>query len=98
MMDARTKRIWGGVVSFANAGTVESAAKELRRTVTDYVPWFLQADPWELLAFMDDEQWLKAAAEYQPSAQALLRWLCTTHNSAERDSLRQRALAFLREP
>ena len=97
MMDARTKRIWGGLVSFANAGTVPNAAKELRRTVTDYVPWFLQADPFELLADMDEEQWLKAAAEYQPSAQALLRWLCSTPNSAERDSLRPQALSFLRK-
>src|SRR5260370_34727520 len=86
-MNAHTKGIWSGLVSFANAGTVEGAAKELHRTVTDYMPWFSQRDPFGLLS---DEffpvNWKAAAAANQSPAQNLIRWVCSPKYAVDADT------------
>lgn len=80
------------------ADTGLAAAKQLRRTVADYLPWAVRAAPLGLLGvFMSDENFLKQAVEYQPSVDALLRWLCSAPKSSERESLRMQAFGFLRE-
>jgi hypothetical protein len=105
-MDARTKQIWKGLVSFANAGTIESAAKNLQRTVTAYMPWFSQHDPFNLLGEFTAVDWDAAAAEYQSPVRTVLHWACSPKSEVDaetetvahpRESLEPQAFPFLRE-
>lgn len=93
-MDARTKRIWSGLVSYANGA---ATGAELRATLTDCMGWISATDPFGLFLFSDPAGIPKQLAEYRPSVEALLRFLCSNLNSAEREALRGQAIKFLHE-
>jgi hypothetical protein len=95
-MDAKTRRIWTGLVSYAN-GT--ATADGIRNTIVDCVGW-VATIPWDLLdrVFVDEklEDLSEEAEAYRPHVESLLRFLCSEPNSEERNALRAQALEFLR--
>ena len=94
-MDARRKRAWDGLVSFANGVAADGA--ELRRIFADCMPWVTAVEPLGLLDMMHDQNLLEEAREYRPLVNVLLRWLASKPKSEERTSLQQQAMSFLHE-
>jgi hypothetical protein len=95
IMDTRTKRVWNGLVNYAN-GTATNA--QLRSTVADCMGWVSAIAPFGLLlGWMNDHELAIQAAEYRPAVDRLLRFLCSGPNSEERKSLRSQAKRFLNE-
>lgn len=94
-MDSRTKRIWGGLVSYANSTPTTIDVDRFRRTVADCMPWYVAAGPLGLFAFLLVEEELKQAREYLPRIQGLLRWLIA--KPEEKEGLGQEACDFLYE-
>jgi hypothetical protein len=91
----KIRRIWAGLVSYANGATTKPG--EIRRIIADCMPWVAAVEPFGLLdPIWPDENLLRQAAEYRPSIDALLRWLCSA-KSEERDKLDGQVLSFLRE-
>jgi hypothetical protein len=94
-MDARTKRIWGGLVNYANASDKTINIRELRKTIADYMPWYV-ATEWHGLLSEGDDLFRKKAVEYQPSVRALFRWFIAA-GPRERGELFEQAYGFLLE-
>jgi hypothetical protein len=94
-MSERTKRVWRGLVSYANSTPTTIDLDEFRRTVAYCMPWYVAAGPLGLFAFLREEEELRQAQQYQPLVQGLLRWLIT--RPEERGSLFQEACGFLYE-
>ena len=94
-MDARTKRIWGGLVSYANSTPTTIDMDKFRRTVAYCMPWYVAAGPLGLFAFLREEEELRQAQQHQPLVQGLLRWLIT--KPEERAGVFQEACGFLYE-
>ena len=96
-MDARTKRAWAGLVSYANG--VAAEASELRRILADCMDSVAAVEPFGLLDLIlgGDEELLRQAVAYRPSVEGLLRWLCSKPKSKERASFHWQSLDFLRE-
>ena len=82
-MNKRTKRVWAGVVNYANG--VATDPSELRRIIADCMPWVTASEPFGLLdPIGDDEELLNQALKYRTSVYGLLRWFCNA-KSKERD-------------
>jgi hypothetical protein len=95
-MDEKTRRIWAGLVSYAN-GTATPV--EIKVTIADCMGWVaatLPADVFDL-AFTMEQDLPKQAEKYRPAIEMVLRFLCSEPKSNERNSLRIQALNFLRE-
>lgn len=94
-MDDKTRRIWAGLVSYAN-GTATPAM--IRATVVDCAGWIAATMPSDVVDPMPLEGDLSKQAEaYRPDIEILLRFLCSEPKSEERKSLKAQALEFLRE-
>src|SRR5262244_648358 len=93
-MEARTKRIWIGLVNFAN-GTATDA--ELRAMIADCMGWISATDPSGLFLFYNPADIPKLLEEYRPSVGTLLRFLCSRPKSEEREAFRSQAIKFLDE-
>jgi hypothetical protein len=94
-MDEKTRRIWAGLVSYAN-GTATTAV--IRSTIVDCMGWIAATMEWDVVepVFMAKDL-AKEAEEYRTDVDILLRFFCSTPNSDERDKLRGAAFEFLRE-
>jgi hypothetical protein len=95
-VEERTRRIWAGLVSYAN-GTATPTM--IRATVVDCAGWIAATMPYDVIDPMPMEKELsKVVAEtYRPFIETLLRFLCSGPKSEERRSLKAPALEFLRE-
>src|ERR1700741_1386204 len=94
-MDDKTRRIWAGLVSYAN-GTATPA--EIRATLVDCAGWIAATMPSDVFDPMPMEGDLSKRAEtYRLAVDTLLRFLCSEPKSEERNSLKAQALGFLRE-
>jgi predicted RNA-binding Zn-ribbon protein involved in translation (DUF1610 family) len=95
-MDEKTRRIWVGLVSYAN-GTATPA--EIKATIVDCMRWVTATMPADVfdLAFTMEEDLPKQAEAYRPAIKMVLRFLCSEPKSEERTSLRVQALSFLSE-
>jgi hypothetical protein len=91
-MDERTRRIWAGLVSYANAAVIDLDG--FRRTVMDCMPWVAVGDPLSLFNWMQPSE---QAPQYQSSVRALLRSLCSNLKSEEKDSAGRQGLHFIHE-
>src|SRR5450759_4184050 len=97
-MSARTKRIWQGLVNYANATPTTIDIAEFRRTIAACMPGHLLA-AWSSigLGLLDPpERAMEGAVRYQPQVQALLRWFAIGKPSDTGDSFGQ-ARGFLLE-
>jgi len=93
-MDARTKRIWIGLVNFANGTATDT---ELRAVLADCMGWISATDPLGLFLFSDPADIPKLLEEHRSSVGALLRFLCSKPKSEERGAFRGQAIKFLHE-
>jgi hypothetical protein len=95
-MDAKTRRTWAGLASYAN-GTATFV--EIMATIVDCMGWVAATFPADVmdLVFTMAEDLPKQAAEYRQDIELVLRFLSSGPKSQERTSLRARALYFLRE-
>jgi hypothetical protein len=94
-MGARTRRVWNGLVNYAN-GTATN--RQLLSTVADCMGWVSAIAPFGLLlGWMNDHQLTIQAAEYRPAVDTLLRFLCSGPKSEDRKSLQSQAKHFLHE-
>src|ERR1700745_2452440 len=95
-MEARTKRIWIGLVKFAN-GTATDA--ELRAMIADCMGWISVTDPLGLFGLFstDTADIPKQLEKYRSSVEDLLRFLCSKPKSEERELFRGQAITFLHE-
>jgi hypothetical protein len=84
-MDERTKRIWQGLVNYANATAIDFT--EFRRTVGDCMGWIVATQPIGLLSLTSEESLRDQAVKYQPPVRSLLRWLCGDASADELDLL-----------
>lgn len=91
-MDLRTRRIWQGLVAYANAANIDVSG--LRSTISDCMPWSAAAYSFGLLSSSRLEE---EGAEYQPATKTLLLWLCSDPKSRGWDDYRPNALRFLYE-
>jgi hypothetical protein len=94
-MDAKTRRIWDGLVSYAN-GT--ATADQVRATIADcmgLVAATMLSDVFDREFMAEDLS--KETEAYRPHVQILLRFLCSAPKSEERNGLRDQALEFLRQ-
>jgi hypothetical protein len=95
LMDARTKRIWTGLVSYANGTATDT---EVWSTVAEFIGWISVVDSYGIFGWVGDNSLSVHVAEHRTGVDALLRFLCSAPKSAERESLRrQGALTFLYE-
>jgi hypothetical protein len=94
-MDRKTRRIWGGLVRYANGTTTPA---EIRATVVDCAGWIAATMPFDVIdPTLVEEDLSKQAEAYRPGVENLLRFLCSEPKSGERDSLKTQAVGFLRE-
>jgi hypothetical protein len=94
-MDVKTRRIWAGLVNYANG---IATADEIRATIADCMGWISAT----MISDIFDREFMaedlsKESEAYRPHVEILLRFLCSEPKSEERNSLRERALGFLRE-
>lgn len=92
-MDARTKRAWTGLVNYANG--IATDARVIRSTVADCIGWVSALAPFWGLGWISNDELIRQAAEYRPSVDGLLRFLCSGPKAQERNSLRSESLNFL---
>jgi hypothetical protein len=97
-MNDRTKRIWRGLVNYANAAPAAIDIAEFRRTVAACMPGdVLPMWHGSGLGLLDREDLVaEAAIRYQSQIQALLRWLITGKPN-DRDDLFRAGFGLLRE-
>jgi hypothetical protein len=97
-MDEKTRKIWAGLVSYAN-GTATAA--EIKVTIADCMGWVaatMLSDALDRIFVDEDPSTLSKEAEaYRPHVDNLLRVLCSEPKSEERNKLQDQALEFLRE-
>jgi hypothetical protein len=93
-MDSRTKRIWSGLVNYANGAATDA---KLRAMAADCMGWISATDPFGLFLFSDPAEIPKQLEKYRPAVEAVLRFLCSIPKSAEREALRGEALKFLHD-
>jgi hypothetical protein len=94
-MDDKTRRIWGGLVGYAN-GTATAA--EIRATIVDCAGWIAATMPFDVIdPTLVEEDLSKQAEAYRPDVENLLRFLCSEPKSEERNSLKAQAIGFLRK-
>jgi hypothetical protein len=84
-MDERTKRIWRGLVNYANTTAIDFT--EFRRTVGDCMGWIVATQPIGLLSFTSEESLREQAVKYQQPVRSLLRWLCGDASADDLDLL-----------
>lgn len=94
-MDRRPKRVWRGLVSYANSTPATIDVDGFRRTVANCLPWYVAAAPLGLFALLSEEEKLRQARDYHPQIQGLLRWLIA--KPEEREGFIEEARGFLDE-
>lgn len=94
-MDEKTRRIWAGLVNYANGAATPAM---IRAIYVDCAGWIAATMPSDLFDPMPLEGDLSTQAEaYRPAIENLLRFLCSQPKSEERNRLRDQAVEFLRE-
>jgi hypothetical protein len=93
-MDRRTKRVWLGLVNYANGAATDA---QVWSTVADCMGWVSAVASYGILGWIGDNSLPGEVAKYRPSVDVLLRFLCSGPKSEERKSLRFGATRFLRE-
>ena len=93
-MDAKTKRIWAGLVSYANGTATD---REVWSTVVDYMGWISTYEAlFGAFGWIGHKTLPEQVAEYRPAVDVLLRFLCSPPKSEDRKSLRSSgAMSFL---
>ncbi|MGD0908917.1 MAG: hypothetical protein ABSA96_15145 [Candidatus Acidiferrales bacterium] len=97
-MNDRTKRIWQGLVDYANASPTAIDIAEFRRTVAACMPGNV-LPPWQGsgLGLLDREDLVaEAAGRYHSQIQGVLRWFVVGKPN-DRDDLFRQGFGFLRE-
>ena len=98
-MDKRTKRVWKGLVDYANATATSIDINQLRRTVADCMPWYLVAKwaPFGLGFLNRLDLVSEEAVKYQLSVRGLLHWFCSRIQTQDTSYDVIEALQFLHE-
>lgn len=95
-MDKTTRRIWVGLVSYANETATPA---EIKATIVDCMGWVaatMAADVFDLV-FTMEEDLPKQVEQYRPAIGLVLRFLASEPKSEERTLLRLEAIKFLTE-
>ena len=94
-MDLKTRRIWSGLVNYAN-GTATAA--EIKATIADCMGWIAATVPYDVVdRIFIDEDLSREVEAYRPQIKNVLRFLCSGPKSEDRKELRSQALLFLDE-